>query len=481
MGLKDRLSPGHLGISMRTLLSAALAVSLTLPAAAQRPDQARFRALYKELVETNTSLSAGSCTLAAQRMAAHLKAAGYPDSNLHFFSAKDHPKEGGLVAMLPGSDPHAKAVLLLGHLDVVEAKRADWTRDPFTLIEEKGYFYGRGTVDMKAQVAAWVDILVRYKEEGFKPRRTIKMALTCGEETSTAFNGANYLAAHERDLIDAEFALNEGGGGRLDASGKPLILTIQAAEKFPQNYQLEVTNIGGHSSRPTPNNAIYHLAAGLTKISTYQFPIQSSDITKQYFAKMGPQVGGEMGAAMTAFAKDPGDSKAASVLAADPSYNAVLHTTCVATLLNAGHANNALPQRADANINCRIFPGTTPQQVRDKLQELVADPEIKVTLADKRSEVPKGPQPLTPQIFKPVETLAAKMWPGIPVVPFMSAGATDGAFLTPAGIPTYGVSGMFGDPDGNGAHGLNERLRVNSVYKGRDFLYEVVKIYANQK
>jgi acetylornithine deacetylase/succinyl-diaminopimelate desuccinylase-like protein len=469
---------------MRTWLCAALAATLTVPALAQsapRPDQLRFRALYKELIETNTSLSAGSCTLAAQKMAAHLKAAGYPDANLHLFATPDHPKEGGLVAVLPGSDPHAKAVLLLGHLDVVEAKREDWTRDPFVLVEENGYFYGRGTADMKAQVAAWVDSMVRYKEEGFKPRRTIKMALTCGEETSTAFNGASYLASHERDLIDAAFALNEGGGGRLDAAGKPLALTIQAAEKFPQNYQLEVTNIGGHSSRPVPNNAIYHLAFGLTKISAYQFPIMASDITRQYFAKMAPQVGGAVGAAMTAFAKDPGDAKAAAVLAADPSYNAILHTTCVATLLNAGHANNALPQRADANINCRIFPGTTPQQVRDTLQELVADREIKITLADKRSEVPKGPQPLTPEIVGPVEALAAKMWPGIPVVPFMSAGATDGAFLTPAGIPTYGVSGMFGDPDGNGAHGLNERLRVKSVYDGRDFLYQVVKIYANAR
>jgi len=465
---------------MRTFVTAALALSFTLPALAQtRPDQQRFRALYKELIETNTSLSAGSCTLAASRMAAHLKTAGYPDADLHPFSVPDHPKEGGLVAILHGSDSKAKAILLLGHLDVVEAKREDWTRDPFTLIEEGGYFYGRGTADMKAQVAAWVDTMVRYKEEGFKPRRSIKMALTCGEETSTAFNGAGWLATHERALIDAEFALNEGGGGRLDASGKPLAVTVQAAEKFPQNYQLEVTNPGGHSSRPTPNNAIYHLAAGLTKISTYQFPFQASDITKAYFAKMGPQVGGEMGAAMTAFSK--GDMKAAPVLAKDPSYNSVLHTTCIPTLLSAGHANNALPQRADANINCRIFPGTSVEEVRAKLQELVGDPEIKVTASDKRSEVPKGPQPLTPVIFKPVEDLAAKMWPGVPVVPFMSAGATDGAFLTPAGIPTYGVSGMFGDPDGNGAHGLNERLRVKSVYDGRDFLYQIVKVYAQAK
>jgi acetylornithine deacetylase/succinyl-diaminopimelate desuccinylase-like protein len=463
---------------MRTFLAAALAASLTLPATAQElhPDQLRFRALYRELIETNTTLSAGDCTLAAQKMAAHLKDAGYPDADLHLFTATGHPKEGGLVAVLHGSDPKTKAILLLGHLDVVEARRADWTRDPFTLIEENGYFYGRGTSDMKAQVATWVDTMVRLKEEGFKHRRDIKMALTCGEETASAFNGAGYLATHERDLIDAEFALNEGGGGFLDAAGKPLALTIQATEKFPQDYQLEVTNPGGHSSRPVPDNAIYQLAAGLMKISTYQFPFQASDTTRQYFGKMAPQVAGEMGKAMAAFAN--GDMTAAKTLSADPSYNSVLHTTCIPTLLSAGHATNALPQRADANINCRIFPGTSVEEVRAKLQELVADPGIQVTVSGKRSEVPKGPQPLTPQVVKPVETVAAKMWPGVPVVPFMSAGATDGAFLSPAGIPTYGVSGAFRDPDGNGVHGLNERMRVKSLYEGRDFLYSVVKIYA---
>jgi len=465
---------------MRTLLSAAIAASFVLPAYAQtRPDQQRFRALFKELIETNTTLSAGDCTLAAQKMAAHLKAAGYPDSDLHIFTAPGHPKEGGLVAVLHGTDAKAKAILLLGHLDVVEARRADWTRDPFTLIEENGYFYARGAADMKSLVASWVDTMVRLKEEGFKAPRSIKMALTCGEETSTAFNGAGWLASHERALIDADFAINEGGGGRLDEKGKPQIMTVQAAEKFPQNYQLEVTNPGGHSSRPVPNNAIYHLAAGLMKISAYQFPFMASDITKGYFGKMGPQVGGEMGQAMTAFSK--GDMEAAKILATNPSYNAVLHTTCIPTLLSAGHANNALPQRADANINCRIFPGTSVEQVRAKLEELVADPQIKVTASDKRSEVPKGPQPLAPKVIKPVEELTAKMWPGVPVVPSMSAGATDGAFLTPAGIPTYGVSGIFGDPDGNGAHGLNERIRVKSVYDGRDFLYQVVKTYANAK
>ena len=467
---------------MRIILPAALAALLTSPLMAQtRPDQLKFRALYKELVETNTTLSSGSCTLAAQKMAAHLKTAGYPDADLHPFSVKEHPKDGGLVAILHGSDPKAKAVLLLAHIDVVEAKREDWTRDPFKLIEEGGYFYGRGTSDMKGQAAIWVDMMIRFKQENFKPRRSVKLALTCGEETSYAFNGAAYLAKHERQLIDAGIALNEGAGGRLDASGKRLLLNIQAGEKFPQNYKLEVTNIGGHSSRPTSDNAIYRLALGLTKISTYQFPVESNDATRQFFAAMGPQRGDKIGAAMSAFAKNPKDAAAVSVLASDPSYNAILHTTCIPTLLNAGHANNALPQRANANINCRIFPGTGIEQVRAKLQELVADPQIKVTTEEKRSEVPLSPPPLTASVMDPVKAAAAKIWPGVPVAPVMLAGGTDAAFLNPVGIPTYGLSGIFGDPDGGGIHGLNERMRVRSLYEGRDFLTEVVRTYADQK
>jgi acetylornithine deacetylase/succinyl-diaminopimelate desuccinylase-like protein len=459
------------------VLAPALACAQTPP---PRPDQAAFRAIYKELVETNTELSSGSCTLAAERMAARLKAAGYADADLHPFAAEGHPKEGGLVAVLAGSDPKTRPMLLLGHIDVVEARREDWTRDPFTLIEENGYFYGRGVADMKAQDAVWVDTLIRFKQEGFRPRRTIKLALTCGEETASAFNGVGYLATHERQLIDAAFALTEGAGGRLDASGKPIALNIEAGEKFPQDFRLEVTNPGGHSSRPTRNNAIYHLAGGLVRISQYEFPLEYTDASHEFLAKMGPLVGGEMGAAMSALARNGADTAAAAVVTTDPGYNGMLHTTCVATMLDAGHATNALPQRARANINCRIFPGTTVEQVRAKLEELVADPEIKVTALGARSEVTKAPPPLTPEIMKPIETQAAKIWPGVPIIPVLTAGATDGAFLSPVGIPTYGVSGMFGDPDGNGVHGLNERIRVKSVYDGRDFLYGLVRIYAMQ-
>jgi acetylornithine deacetylase/succinyl-diaminopimelate desuccinylase-like protein len=468
---------------LRALVSSLLTTALAMPALAQplTPGQEKFRALFKEMVETNTALSNGSCTELAAKIAGHLKQAGFPDSDVYLFQAPGHPKEGGLVAVLPGREPNAKAVLMLGHLDVVEAKREDWTRDPFTLIEENGYFYGRGVADMKSLDAAWVDTMMRLKEEGFKNRRPLKMALTCGEETASAFNGANWLATRERALIDAEFAINEGGGGRLDSSGKPLIMVVQAAEKFPQDYVLEVTNPGGHSARPVKKNAINQLAAGLERISQYEFPIEATDITRDYFAKMAGQVGGGMGAAMAAFARNPSDKAAAATITSDPSYNGALHTTCIATMLSAGHATNALPQRATANINCRIFPGTTPEQVRQKLIELAGDPDIKVSFGAKRSEVPKGPQTLRSEVFGPVEKLAAKYWPGVPVVATMSAGATDGAFLTPAGIPTYGVSGIFGDADGSGAHGLNERVRTASVYQGRDFIYDIVKIYANQE
>ena len=481
--LTPGLTPGlTLGLTL------GLALSLTVPLAASaaqapplRPDQLAYLALYKELVETNTTLSAGSCTAAAEKMAARLKSAGYTDEEVRPFQAQDHPKEGGLLAVLHGSDPQARPMLLLAHIDVVEAKREDWARDPFTLVEEGGYFYGRGSSDDKAEASVWVDTLMRFKMQGFHPRRDVKLALTCGEETASAFNGAGYLASHERKAIDAAFALNEGAGGRLDAAGHPVALNVEAGEKFPQDYRLEVVNPGGHSSRPTKNNAIYHLASALTRISDYDFPLAFTDASKIFLTRMGPLVGGQMGAAMTALAKDPKDLSAAAIVEGDPGYNGMLHTTCVATMLDAGHATNALPQRARANINCRIFPGETVEQVEGTLIRLVADPDVKVELLGARSAVTKAPPPLTPQIMGPIEKVAAQIWPGTPIIPVLTAGATDGAFLSPVGIPTYGVTGMFGDPDGNGVHGLNERIRVTSLLNGRDFLYGVVTLYAEQK
>jgi len=461
-------------VGLCILATGALAQPQTL-----RPDQVKYRALYKELVETNTSLSVGSCTLAAERMAAHLKAAGFPDSDLHLFTAPEHPKEGGLVAVLPGTDPKAKAVLMLAHLDVVEAKREDWTRDPFVLVEENGNFYGRGVADDKAMASIWVDTLSRYKEEGFRPRHTLKLALTCGEETNGAFNGAQYLATHKRDLIDAAFAVNEGGGGLLDASGKPIFMGIQVGEKLSQNYTLEVTNPGGHSSRPLPNNAIYHLAHALTAIESYRFPVVFNATTTDFFNRMAKTRSPQEQAALKTLMADPKDEPSRALLERDPDINGILHTTCVATLLDAGHATNALPQRARANINCRIFPGTSAEQVRQTLIGVINDPEVKVSIRETRN-IPSAPPPLDPKVLGPAEKLAAEMWPGTPEVRLMSAGATDGAFLTPVGIPTYGISGDFGDPDGDGVHGLNERIRVKVLYDSRDYLYRLMKIYADQ-
>jgi acetylornithine deacetylase/succinyl-diaminopimelate desuccinylase-like protein len=461
----------------------SLTVLLLASAAAQSqpsPDEAAFRATYKELIETNTTLSAGSCTLAAERMAARLKAAGFPDSDLHLVVEPSHPKEGNLVAILPGSDPKLKAVLLLAHIDVVEANRADWERDPFTLVEGDGYFYARGASDDKAQAAVWVDTLVRFKKEGYRPKRTIKMALTCGEETAGAFNGAQYLAQQKRDLIDAEFALNEGAGGLLDDKGKPVVLNIQAGEKFPQNYRLEVTNPGGHSARPVKDNAIYRLSDALVKLRGYDFPVQSNDATRGFFGAMAKLMPGPASPAMAAFAANPRDTRAAEALAAaEPGWNAILRTTCVATMLDGGHATNALPQRARANVNCRIFPGTSVEQVRQALERVVGDPQVKITTLETRSEI-APPPPLTGRVLGPAKKVAAEVFPGVPLVPQMAAGGTDGAFLTPAGIPTYGLSGFFSTREGSRAHGLNERMRVKSLMDGRTYLYRLVKVYSAQ-
>ncbi len=463
-----------------TILAAACAI-LPVAAAAQdgtlRPDQARFRALYKELVETNTTLSAGSCTVAAERMAARLKAAGYPDADLTLFSTPDHPREGGLVAILPGSDPKARPILLLAHLDVVEAKREDWTRDPFTFIEENGFFYARGVSDDKAQAAIYTDAMIRLRGEK-RPRRTVKLALTCGEETTGAFNGADWLAKNKRDLIDAEFALNEGGGGRLDASGKPVSLQLQVSEKVYQDFTVEATNPGGHSSMPRPDNAIYELAAALGRIQAYKFPVQIDATTRAYWTETAKIVTPSLGQAMTAIAANPQDKLAETLLSRDPTFNSTLRTTCVATLIEGGHAQHALPQRARANINCRIFPGTPIDSVRAKLAEVIADPAVTVRL--KGVDKPLGhPAPLNPAIVGPAKALGAEMFPGLPLIPSMSTGASDSIYLAAVGIPSYGVPGILYEADGGGIHGLNEHIRVSSIYKGRDYLYRLIRVYAD--
>jgi acetylornithine deacetylase/succinyl-diaminopimelate desuccinylase-like protein len=466
----------------RSLMMALAAAALpAIASAAPQPGEAQFRSLYEELVETNTTFSAGSCTLAAERMAARLKSAGFPDSDLKLLVPPDHPKDGNLVAVYPGTDPKAKAVLLLAHIDVVEAKREDWTRDPFTLIEEGGYFYGRGASDDKAQAAIFTDLLIRLRSEGYKPRRPIKLALTCGEEGGGQVNGASWLAENHPDLIAAAFALNEGAGGALDASGKRVAHTIEAGEKTSVHFRLEVTNPGGHSSRPVPDNAIYHLVRAVDRISRYEFPVQLNDTTRGYFTKMAKIEGGERGAAMTAIVANPEDKAAYAVLARDANDHAVLGTTCVATRLDAGHANNALPQRATATINCRIFPGVETETVRQTLVRLADDPKVAVTLLGGRSRPAVAPPPLTPEVMGPIEKVSAAMWPGVPVVPILQAAGTDAPSLNAIGIPTYGVSGLFFEPDLGHIHGLNERIGVTSLLEGREFSYRLVKLYTGGK
>ena len=456
-----------------------LAVMAAVPgmAAAQaRPDQRAFFGLYKELVETNTSLSAGSCTQAAAQIGARLKAAGFADADLTYFSVPDHPKEGGLVAILKGGEAASKPMLLLAHLDVVEAKREDWVRDPFKLVEEDGYYYGRGTIDDKAQAAIWADAMIRFKQQGYKPRRTIKLALTCGEETTFAWNGAEYLAKHKPELVAAEFALNEGGGGRLDDKGNRQLLAMQVGEKAAQNYTFVATNPGGHSSQPVPDNAIYQLADAIKAVQAYEFPVKFTDTTRAFFTASAKTMGGETGAAITRLLADPDDAAANAIVSRDKAMHSTLRTTCVATLLNAGHAENALPQRATANVNCRIFPGESVDGTLAKLKEL-AGPKVAVT-ANQPVRPTAVPMKLDPRMMGPAEKLAGKYFPGVPLMPVMSTGATDGIFLQAIGIPVYGVPGTFIDRDGSGTHGLNERIRVKSLYDSRDYLFDLVKAYA---
>ena len=460
------------------IMLATVAAPLLAQAPALRPDQQAFRALYEEMVETDTTVTHGSCTELAAKVAGHLKQAGYADSDITLFSVPDRPKEGGIVAILPGTSKTLKPMLLLGHLDVVEAKREDWTRDPFKMVEENGYFWGRGTADMKAMDAIWVDAMMRFKQEKYRPKRTIKLALTCGEETGEAFNGASWLATQRPDLIAAEFALNEGGGGRTDGHGKLLTANLHVGEKSAKNFRIEVTNPGGHSSIPIPDNAIYELSDALVKIRALEFPLQMTDTTRAYFAKAGAARGDDLGKAMVAIAKDPNDKAAEKLLNADRSFHSMLRTTCVATLLDGGHAENALPQRAGANVNCRIFPGNSIEQTRAALVAAIGDPRVTVTVRDDGGPV-AVPPPLNPKILGPAEKLVAKYYPGVPLVPSMSTGATDGRHLEGIGIPVYGPPGLFGDPDGNGVHGLNEHEAVRAVYTGRDLLNDLVRAYAD--
>ena len=458
--------------------AACIALLSSASLAQDLPHDKLLRDIYQELIEINTTDSAGDCTQAALAMAARLKAGGFSDEQMQIIVPPGGPKKGNLVARLNGSGT-AKALMLLAHIDVVEAKREDWERDPFKLVEENGFFYARGASDDKPMAAINVANMIRYKREGFVPKRDIILALTCDEELApTKFNGVQYLLKHHRNLIDAELALNEGGGGSMDKSGKPVLHGIQAGEKTYQSFQLEVTNVGGHSSVPVKNNAIYHLADGLSRLGKYEFPFRLSDTTRTYFQRRAELEPPPVAADMRAILREPPDSAAlARLYAVSPYYNAAVRTTCVATMLDAGHADNALPQRARARVNCRILPDESVDEVQKILASVLADDQIRITPMGAATLSPRPP--LTPSLMKAVEDITADMWPGIPVIPVLAAGGTDGRFLNNAGIWTYGITGMFHYPEGSRAHGLNERLPVKSFYDAHEFQYRLAKRLAS--
>jgi acetylornithine deacetylase/succinyl-diaminopimelate desuccinylase-like protein len=471
-----------MGIHARSpLLATALAGIWTAASLAQTPapDEASFRALYKQLIEINTTRSVGSCTEAAEAMRAHLLAAGIPAADTQILAPPDRPKDGALVAVLHGRDRLAKPILLLAHIDVVEAKREDWERDPFKLVEEKGWFYARGSSDDKAMAAVFTDSLMRYAKEGFKPRRDIKLALTCGEETSDIFNSVRWLTQTQPKVLNALFALNEGAGGELDQNEKPVALQIQAGEKVYQDFALEASDVGGHSSRPTKNNPIVRLSAGLTKLGAHNFAIALNQATRGYFEAQTKLVSPEVAADMRAVMNNPPDEAAAERLwLVNPGWNGSLRTTCVVTEITGGHAPNALPQHVRANVNCRILPGVPIADVQREIVGVLGDEKISVAPAGEPG-MQSPPPLLSDRIMGPVRKVADEIWPGVAIVPTMATGATDGRFLNASGVPTYGLSGMFHDAEGSRAHGLNERIRVKSLMDGRRFLYEVVKLYAN--
>jgi len=434
------------------------------------------RDVYRELIEINTADSVGSVTRAAQAMARRFRAAGFPARDVQVLIPPGKPTKGNLVVRYRGrSGPNvARPILLLAHLDVVAALRSDWTIDPFVLTERDGYFYGRGTSDDKAMAAIFVANLIRDRRNGWVPDRDVILALTADEEGGDA-NGVDFLLDRHRPLIDAAFAINEGGGGSL-RDGKPFFNTVQAAEKVYADFTLTASNRGGHSSVPRSDNAIYQLVDALSRVAQHRFPVQLNEVSRTFFERTAALESPALAAAMRAVVVNASDAAAVSVLERDPRYNSMLRTTCVATRLSGGHAYNALPQTATANVNCRIVPTSNPREAREALMRVIADTGVAISetiaLGDRADAIPS---PLTAEIMDPVTAITGELFgPGVPVIPVMSTGATDGRILRSAGIPTYGVSGLFGDPNDSRAHGRDERMLVKSYYDGLEFLDRLV-------
>lgn len=432
------------------------------------------RDIFKQLIEINTTDSVGNTTVAAEAMAKRLRDAGYPESDIYIGGPNE--RKGNVVARLHGTGAH-KPILLICHLDVVEARREDWSMDPFQFIEKDGYFYGRGTEDMKDGDAVLMATMIRLKREGYRPDRDIILALTADEEGGQS-NGVDWLLKNHADLIAADYALNPDAGVFELEDGKKKLVGIEAAEKTYQDFELKVTNRGGHSSLPTTDNAIYQLADGLGRLQHFQFPFELNEVTRGYFSRSADIVGGSLGADMKAIVKNPPDAAAIARLSAMPYYNARLRTTCVPTMLNAGPARNALPGVATANVNCRILPGHNGKEVRTILIEHLKDPEISVTAivsVGAGSQATK-PSPLRPDVMGAMGRVTSELWPGVPVVPQMDPGASDNSILRAQGIPAYGVVGVFTDVEDDRSHGKDERIRVASFYEGVDFYYRLLKV-----
>ena len=451
-------------------LAAALAI---LPLCAQSPDQKLAREIFQQLIEINTADSSGDNTRAADAMAARFRAAGFPESDIHVLAPV--ARKGNLVVRLHGTGA-ARPILFLGHLDVVEALRSDWPFDPFVFRQQDGYFYGRGTSDMKGDDATLVAAFLRMKRENFHPARDLILALTADEEGGTA-NGADWLVQRHRDLIDAQFCVNTDAGGGHIKNGKHIYMAMQAAEKVFLSFKLEVTNNGGHSSLPTRDNAIYHLADGLSRLAKFDFPVHFFDVTRAAFERGANIYGGQLGTDLKTMVQNPNDAAAIARLSAIPLYNAQMRTTCVATMLSAGHAENALPQLATATVNCRLLPVDKAADIKRTLEQVLADPKIAVT--EMREPVITPYTPIDPNVMAAVTASTNKLWPGIPIVPAMDTGASDGIFLIRAGIPTYGVNGIFNDEDDYRAHGRSERILVKSFDDAVDFIYDLVTRLAN--
>jgi acetylornithine deacetylase/succinyl-diaminopimelate desuccinylase-like protein len=434
--------------------------------------------IFKQLVEINTTDSVGNVTVAAEAMAKRLRDAGFADKDV--IVAGPNEKKKNVVVRFRGTGKR-KPILFIGHLDVVEARREDWTTDPFQFVEKDGFFYGRGTNDMKAGDALLVTTFIRLKKEAYVPDRDLILALTADEEGGH-FNGVEWLLREHRDWVDAEYCINLDGGEFEKQNGKRLLAAMQGSEKVYADFQFESVNPGGHSSEPVRDNAIYHLAGSLTRLRDYDFPVKVNEITQNYFARTAEISPGDSATDLKAVAKDPPDQAAAARLSREPYYNTLLRTTCVATMLSGGHAPNALPQTARANMNCRIFPGEDPQDVRNTLERVAADPKVSVTLVPQLGAdgkplptVTVPPSALLPEVVKAMEKTLNETYPGVPLVPTMSAGASDGKFTRTAGIPTFGIACMFFELGDNRAHGKDERIGTQDFYDGVNFTYKLFR------